>query len=66
MTEQKIDHQSCQFINSNQLSGINALMYYAPKIFKMAGAGEESALLQTVAIGGTNLIFTMLALLIMR
>ncbi len=48
----------------NQLSGINALMYYAPKIFKMAGAGEESALLQTVAIGGTNLIFTMLALLI--
>lgn len=48
----------------NQLSGINALMYYAPKIFKMAGAGEESALLQTVAIGGTNLIFTMLALFI--
>ncbi|NWF89760.1 MAG: sugar porter family MFS transporter [Ignavibacteriaceae bacterium] len=48
----------------NQLSGINALMYYAPHIFKMAGSGEESALLQTVAIGGTNLIFTMLALLI--
>ena len=48
----------------NQLSGINALMYYAPHIFKMAGAGAESALLQTVAIGGTNLIFTMLALLV--
>jgi sugar porter (SP) family MFS transporter len=48
----------------NQLSGINALMYYAPHIFKMAGSGEESALLQTVAVGGTNLIFTMLALLI--
>ena len=48
----------------NQLSGINALMYYAPHIFKMAGAGEKSALLQSVAIGGTNLIFTMLALLI--
>lgn len=48
----------------NQLSGINALMYYAPHIFKMAGAGAESALLQTVAIGGTNLIFTMLALLL--
>ncbi len=48
----------------NQLSGINALMYYAPHIFKMAGAGEESALLQTVAVGGTNLIFTMLALLL--
>jgi MFS family permease len=46
----------------NQLSGINALMYYAPHIFKMAGAGSESALLQTVAVGGTNLILTMLAL----
>ncbi len=48
----------------NQLSGINAIMYYAPHIFKMAGAGEELALLQTVAVGGTNLIFTMLALLV--
>ena len=48
----------------NQLSGINALMYYAPTIFKMAGAGEGSALLQSVAVGGTNLIFTMLAMLI--
>lgn len=48
----------------NQLSGINALMYYAPYIFKLAGAGEKSALLQTVAIGGTNLVFTILALII--
>jgi len=48
----------------NQLSGINALMYYAPHIFKMAGAGAESALLQTVAVGGTNLVFTMAALLV--
>jgi sugar porter (SP) family MFS transporter len=48
----------------NQLSGINALMYYAPYIFKMAGAASESALLQTVAVGGTNLIFTMAALAI--
>jgi sugar porter (SP) family MFS transporter len=46
----------------NQLSGINALMYYAPHIFKMAGAAAESAMLQTVAVGGTNLIFTMAAL----
>ena len=46
----------------NQLSGINALMYYAPHIFKMAGAGADSALLQTVAVGGTNLLFTMAAL----
>lgn len=48
----------------NQLSGINALMYYAPHIFKMAGAGEESALLQTVAVGGINLLLTMAALLV--
>jgi MFS transporter, SP family, xylose:H+ symportor len=48
----------------NQLSGINALMYYAPHIFRMAGAGEESALLQTIAVGGTNLVFTMAALLV--
>lgn len=48
----------------NQLSGINALMYYAPHIFKMAGAGEESALLQTIAVGGTNLLLTMAALLV--
>jgi SP family xylose:H+ symportor-like MFS transporter len=46
----------------NQLSGINALMYYAPHIFKMAGAASASALLQTVAVGGTNLVFTMCAL----
>ena len=46
----------------NQLSGINALMYYAPKIFMMAGAGKGDALLQSVAVGGTNLVFTMLAM----
>ena len=46
----------------NQLSGINALMYYTKHIFMMAGAGEDSALLQAVAIGGTNLVFTMAAL----
>jgi MFS transporter, SP family, xylose:H+ symportor len=48
----------------NQLSGINALMYYAPRIFEMAGAGAEAALLQAVAVGGTNLAFTILALFI--
>ncbi|MFH1923768.1 MAG: sugar porter family MFS transporter [Planctomycetota bacterium] len=48
----------------NQLSGINALMYYTKHIFMMAGAGEDSALLQAVAIGGTNLVFTMAALAI--
>jgi len=48
----------------NQLSGINAVLYYAPVVFKMAGAGEDSALLQAVAIGATNLVFTMLAMTI--
>jgi len=48
----------------NQLSGINALMYYAPHIFKMAGAGENEALLQVVAVGGINLLFTMIAMAI--
>lgn len=48
----------------NQLSGINALMYYAPAIFRMAGASKDSALLQAVAVGGTNLVFTMAAMAI--
>ncbi len=48
----------------NQLSGINAILYYAPSIFRMAGAGEESAMLQSVVIGFTNLVFTMAALAI--
>jgi sugar porter (SP) family MFS transporter len=42
----------------NQLTGINVVMYYAPAIFKAAGFAEGSALLQTVAVGATNLIFT--------
>jgi sugar porter (SP) family MFS transporter len=46
----------------NQLSGINALMYYAPRIFQSAGAGAEEALLQSVAVGGINLLFTLLGL----
>ena len=45
----------------NQLSGINALLYYAPRIFELAGAGAESAMLQSVAVGSTNLLFTLLA-----
>jgi sugar porter (SP) family MFS transporter len=46
----------------NQLSGINALLYYAPRIFELGGAGADTALLQSIAVGGTNLIFTVLAL----
>lgn len=46
----------------NQLSGINALLYYAPHIFELAGAAADSALLQSIAIGGTNLVFTIAAL----
>jgi sugar porter (SP) family MFS transporter len=48
----------------NQLSGINAVLYYTPYIFKMAGAGVESALLQSVIIGFTMMIFTTLAMII--
>lgn len=43
----------------NQLSGINALMYYAPRIFEMTGVGAGAALSQSIAVGGTNLVFTL-------
>ena len=46
----------------NQLSGINALLYYAPHIFELGGAAADSALLQSIAIGGTNLAFTIAAM----
>jgi len=46
----------------NQLSGINAVLYYAPEVFRMAGAGENAAFLESVAVGGVNLIATMAAL----
>lgn len=42
----------------NQLSGINAIIYFAPKVFEMAGIGRDGALLSTVGIGAVNMIFT--------
>lgn len=46
----------------NQLSGINAIMYYAPRIFEMTGLSKDTALLQAVSIGVTNMVFTLLAI----
>ena len=39
----------------NQLSGINAILYFAPRIFELTGLGQKAALLQSVGIGVTNL-----------
>jgi MFS transporter, SP family, arabinose:H+ symporter len=44
----------------NQLSGINAVIYYAPRIFEMTGLGKDSALISTAGVGVVNLIFTIL------
>lgn len=46
----------------NQLSGINALLYYAPRILAEAGLEESSALLSSIGVGVTNLIFTFLGI----
>jgi len=46
----------------NQLSGINAILYYAPRIFEMAGFSQQASFLQPVYIGGANLIFTFLGM----
>ena len=46
----------------NQLSGINAVLYFAPRIFEMTGLGAKAALLQSVGIGVTNLVFTFVGL----
>jgi len=46
----------------NQLAGINALIYYTNRIFRMAGADDSKALALSVLIGLTNLIFTLIAM----
>jgi sugar porter (SP) family MFS transporter len=48
----------------NQLSGINAVLYYAPRVFEMAGFAQSSAMLSSVVIGFVMLVFTMIAMLI--
>ncbi len=46
----------------NQFSGINAFLYYAPRIFEAAGLGESTALLSSIGIGITNLVFTLVGI----
>lgn len=46
----------------NQMSGINAILYFAPRIFELTGLAAKAALLQSIGIGVTNLIFTFIGL----
>jgi SP family arabinose:H+ symporter-like MFS transporter len=46
----------------NQVSGINAIIYYAPRIFENAGLGKSAALLSSTGIGFVNLISTLVGL----
>lgn len=46
----------------NQLSGINAVLYYAPEVMQQAGAAQNTAFLMSVGVGAMNLIATMAAL----
>jgi MFS family permease len=48
----------------NQFSGINAIMYYAPRIFEMVGYAKNSALLQSISVGITLFCFTVLGMLL--
>jgi SP family xylose:H+ symportor-like MFS transporter len=45
-----------------QFVGINVVLYYAPEIFKSMGSRTETALLQTIIVGGVNLLFTVIAI----
>ncbi|MEN9572136.1 MAG: hypothetical protein RL172_3367 [Bacteroidota bacterium] len=44
----------------NQLSGINAIIYFAPRVFEMAGLGKNAAFLSSAGIGIVNFVFTVL------
>ena len=46
----------------NQVSGINAIIYYAPRIFEMTGLGKSSSLLSSAGIGLINLVFTLISM----
>lgn len=48
----------------NQLSGINAIIYYAPRIFGLTGAEQSATLIATVGVGVVNLIFTLVGLVL--
>lgn len=48
----------------NQLTGINAILYYAPRLLELSGVFREGAMLQSIIIGLTNLTFTMLGMFI--
>jgi sugar porter (SP) family MFS transporter len=49
------------FAAFNQLAGINAIIYYAPRIFEMTGLGQGAALLSSAGVGAVNFCFTLLA-----
>jgi MFS family permease len=53
---------ACMIAAFNQLDGINAVLYYASDIFRMAGADKAGALMQSVIIGFANLVMTLLAM----
>ena len=46
----------------NQLSGINFILYYAPQILEQAGLAAKESLLNSIALGGVNIIFTFVGL----
>ncbi|HLT82062.1 MAG TPA: sugar porter family MFS transporter [Cyclobacteriaceae bacterium] len=48
----------------NQVSGINAIIYYAPRIFEMTGLADSAALFSTVGIGLINLVFTLVGMVL--